>query len=58
MLAQACPMRAGRARARWIGILGPTQARLRAVSARPILFRVGSCFRLLFLDCGRADPKG
>jgi hypothetical protein len=43
--------------ARRTGNWGPAQARLRAVLARPILFRVVSCFGLLFSGRARAGPK-
>jgi hypothetical protein len=43
--------------ARRVGIWGPAQARLRAVLARPILFRAGPCFGLLFSGRARAGPK-
>jgi hypothetical protein len=38
-------------------IWGPAQARLWAVLARPILFRVGPYFGLLFSGRARAGPK-
>jgi hypothetical protein len=44
-------------RARRAEIWGPAQARLRVVLARPILFRAGPCFWLLFSGHARADPK-
>lgn len=57
MPAQARPICVGRAGGSQTGIWGPTQARLRAVLVRLILFYVGPCFGLLFSDRTRVGSR-